>query len=186
MLNSGGWQTPTTKERFNRFTPVSIWQHQHVWYLTPGPVPFFDGIIVDLSGKPLNADEKTIESVTQEEHWLRKAINRMISQLKRMPELPEPNNGDCFGCRFTSDNREYVMGSDCVLQHLRETYLHGSLVLRALRWAGYTDFAISLYWRQWSKDDKWARESVCRAMRRFLRSEARKTLVAEKEIGHGV
>ena len=33
-LNSGGWQTYTTKDRINRFSPAHVYQINHVWYVT--------------------------------------------------------------------------------------------------------------------------------------------------------
>lgn len=48
-LNSGGWQTVTTKERMNRFTNVRVYQEKHVWYVVEypydwdSPVEFADG-----------------------------------------------------------------------------------------------------------------------------------------------
>lgn len=46
-LNSGGWQTVTTKERMNRFTNVRVYQEDYQWYVveppTYHPVEFADG-----------------------------------------------------------------------------------------------------------------------------------------------
>lgn len=33
-LNSGGWQTVTTKQRMNLFTNVRVWQRDHQWFVT--------------------------------------------------------------------------------------------------------------------------------------------------------
>src|SRR5688572_9897981 len=45
-LYTGGWQTITTKDRLNRFTPGSrIFSDKGVWYITRG-VPFYEGIEV--------------------------------------------------------------------------------------------------------------------------------------------
>ena len=49
-LNSGGWNTMVTKDRINEYSPASITQRNFVWYLKGG-VEFFDGVIVDSSGK---------------------------------------------------------------------------------------------------------------------------------------
>ena len=45
-LRSGGWYTVTTKARINAFTPVSVRQRQHEWFVTTpdGVVPFRDGM----------------------------------------------------------------------------------------------------------------------------------------------
>lgn len=45
-LNSGGWQTVTTKDRINQYSPVRVYQRDYQWYLNDG-TPFKDGMIVD-------------------------------------------------------------------------------------------------------------------------------------------
>jgi hypothetical protein len=45
-LNSGGWQTSTTKDRINKYSPVKVYQKKHVWYLQDG-TPFEDNILVN-------------------------------------------------------------------------------------------------------------------------------------------
>jgi hypothetical protein len=44
-LNSGGWQTSTTKDRINQYSPMKVYQKKHVWYLDNG-TEFEDGMIV--------------------------------------------------------------------------------------------------------------------------------------------
>ncbi|GAG32518.1 unnamed protein product, partial [marine sediment metagenome] len=34
QFDTGGWKTVTTKERINRFAPISIWTERHVWYIS--------------------------------------------------------------------------------------------------------------------------------------------------------
>jgi hypothetical protein len=49
-LNSGGWQTSTTKARFNAFLPrkISVWQNLGAWYVTTpnGDFEFEDGMVI--------------------------------------------------------------------------------------------------------------------------------------------
>lgn len=45
-LNSGGWRTPTTKDRINQYSPVRVYQRDWTWYLNDG-TPFEDGMVVD-------------------------------------------------------------------------------------------------------------------------------------------
>ena len=44
-LNSGGWQTHTTKKRINQYSPVKVYQKNYKWYLFDG-TPFEDNILV--------------------------------------------------------------------------------------------------------------------------------------------
>ena len=34
ILNNGGWQTVTTKDRMNRYLPCNIYQEKGLWYLS--------------------------------------------------------------------------------------------------------------------------------------------------------
>jgi len=45
-LNSGGWQTVTTKARINEYCPVRVNQRKHEWFVGDEDVPFYDGIVV--------------------------------------------------------------------------------------------------------------------------------------------
>jgi hypothetical protein len=45
-LNSGGWQTVTTKQRINEYCPVRVSQRKHQWYVGDEEMPFKDGMRV--------------------------------------------------------------------------------------------------------------------------------------------
>ena len=44
-LRTGGWNSPTTKERINRYSPVYVHQKNWEWYLSDG-TPFQEGMTV--------------------------------------------------------------------------------------------------------------------------------------------
>lgn len=44
-LNSGGWRTSTTKDRINKYSPVSVYQKNFEWFLRDH-TPFEDNILV--------------------------------------------------------------------------------------------------------------------------------------------
>ena len=52
-LNSDGWQTSTTKDRINKYSPVRVCQRRGEWYVDTisssgctNLFPFYDGIVV--------------------------------------------------------------------------------------------------------------------------------------------
>ena len=49
-LRSGGWETHTTKDRINKYSPVKVYQKKYRWFLSDG-TEFFDGIKV-AAGQP--------------------------------------------------------------------------------------------------------------------------------------
>lgn len=52
-LNSGGWQTVTTKDRINQYSPKKVFQKNFQWYIQwtsssgcTNLFPFIDGVVV--------------------------------------------------------------------------------------------------------------------------------------------
>ena len=47
-LNSGGWQTVTTKDRINQYSPVRVYQRKFEWFvkINGKEYPFIDGMVV--------------------------------------------------------------------------------------------------------------------------------------------
>lgn len=62
-LNNGGWETSTTKERMNAYSPVSIYQKNFIWYVGNSNLYektiFVNGMRFDKNGK-LIKNEQTI------------------------------------------------------------------------------------------------------------------------------
>ena len=47
-LQTGGWQTSTTKDRINQYAPVRVYQHKYEWFvkLNGKEYPFMEGMVV--------------------------------------------------------------------------------------------------------------------------------------------
>lgn len=47
-LQSGGWQTSTTKDRINQYSPVRVYQRKYEWFVTINgkEYPFMEGMVV--------------------------------------------------------------------------------------------------------------------------------------------
>lgn len=183
-LDSGGWHTVTTKQRMNALTPARIWQEKGVWYMWPDKIPFFDCIVVDANGKPVECMQTHSDMMKDRDKELRKQIQGIMDKLNACEKLPLPDAGDCWGCYMATQDGERPLGRDCVASHLAELYLHGSLIYRALQWRGYTDYAIGLYWRWWGEGEIQTKRIVRRALRSFLRDQAYK--IAREEARHAV
>jgi hypothetical protein len=48
-LNAGGYETVTTKDRLNKFSPARVYQDKGIWYIYER-TPFVDGIRVNSDG----------------------------------------------------------------------------------------------------------------------------------------
>lgn len=173
VLDSGGWLTPTTKDRINgeiREHGFNISQKSKRWYLTDakGAVSlFYDGMVVDpRTGieKPKDKDEK--------QDRLHKLIDAYTDKIKAMDTLPVPNGGDCWDCSFRDVNTGKPMGDirgdkSHLMSHLKEGYVHGSLIMNALIAKGYVNPAL-IFEMNKKKGD---RDDVVRAVRHYFRAE---------------
>jgi len=63
VLNTGGWETVTTKRRMNDAISGYIYQKNWIWYVvdrqTGEHIRFFDGIRIDYAGHVLNTPQLT-------------------------------------------------------------------------------------------------------------------------------
>lgn len=151
-LHAGGWQTVTTRERLNRYLPAgfSISQVKGIWYLNS--TPYRDGMTIGPRGK-ISGGGSVARACK-----LLDQVNRYCAKVKALETLPMPDGGDCFICRMPEP--------DCIQSHLDEGYIHGTILVNALRWAGYRDAGIGFYMR----DAPRQRTSLISALRRYLKS----------------
>lgn len=161
-LNSGGWKTVTTKDRINSFSPFKVYSDRGVWMVYADresglqPIPFFDGIVLpDAFKMPPGKRERLITSQEKLKAQIKAVVAKAIVPGK---PLPMPEMGDCFLCmaeasqiaeRVTREGYDYSraarpdMNASHIAEHIREGYIHGTLVLNAYRDSGRTDFAYS-------------------------------------------
>ena len=164
-LNSGTWRTPTTKERINDNCPARISQNKSIWYLRDGNL-FYDNCIINSEGKliskPLN--NSAIENKVKK---LKKQISDYCNLITK-DNLPYPNGGDCFLCSFHEEKTGKSWGDFCnndnehLLNHLKEKYLHGSILVNSMRESNYSDMQIGLHYQM-----KFA-DTFKRSVRKYL------------------
>jgi hypothetical protein len=156
VLNSGGYRTPTTKDRINKFSPVRLYQNKGFWYFNGGSL-FYDNCIINNEGKllskPLN-NEKTENKVKK----LKKQISDYCNLITK-DNLPLPEPGDCWLCLFMDKEGKET---DHLLTHIREKYLHGSIIVNAMRENNYRDEQISLFFHMKLIDQ------IKRSVRKYL------------------
>ena len=143
-LNSGTWRTPTTKSRINDHSPVQVSQSKGIWYV--GGHVFYDGITFDSEGALISEPKDAINLSAANK--LRKQIKGYINMITE-DNLPVPCAGDCLYCRQTTEGQALgdATGNHEHLQsHLDEGYLHGSVLVSAMRDAGYGDEQIRFHY----------------------------------------
>lgn len=161
-VSSGGWKTMTTKARLNAFMPngYRVWSGRGTWEVhhNGDKVPFVDGMTLP---DAFTGNERAVaERVGASDAKLKEQIKAFV--LKSLPSnkpIPQPSNGDCWYCLMfdkeepvgdqkylgnDSEKPARVRNSDHLLQHIKEGYMTGSLVVNAMRDAGFKDVGISL------------------------------------------
>jgi hypothetical protein len=109
---------------------------------TPEPTPTHLREKTKMSRRTDENDEPTNQgsNVHAEKRRLQKLLNKYIRKLRKTCKAsgtPKPEAGDCFYCQMVrDDNGRPLANDDCLRSHLEETYVHGSLILNAIRSRG--------------------------------------------------
>ena len=143
ILNSGNYRTPTTKDRINKYSPARISQNNGQWFIKG--YLFYDGIEINQSGEVIS---KKLESDNNKVNEMKKKISDYCNLITK-DNLPLPSSGDCWDCAFTSKDGKTIgelSNSSHLLSHLEEKYLHGSILVNAMRETGYNDQQIGFHY----------------------------------------
>jgi hypothetical protein len=143
-VDTGGWQTVTTKERLNRYLPdgIGITQDRRVWYwLKNGErvALFTEGDTISPEGN-INAQrhEDAIKGINK----LKARIARYAKLCGAKIPLDRPNNGDCLYCNVLLQSQNgQTLGDETkdrehLMLHMRERYVVPSLVYQAMKEKG--------------------------------------------------
>lgn len=134
QLFTGGWYTKTTKERINKHSPANVYSRKGQWFI--GDVAFKEGIKIDSYGNVISGGGK---NKTKDIDKLKKRIKKYVEKIKE--PLPQPNGGDCWFCLFKDNEGEswgdMAKNTDHLKQHLKDGYIHGSIICNALIDCGY-------------------------------------------------
>jgi hypothetical protein len=142
ILNTGGWQTVTTKDRINNYSPARLWQQKSIWYINTEDsqkIAYEDGMKIDKNGNPtdLKTRLKKLDKIQSKNKKLDKILKKYIDgfcQLIKDKKLKDPSGGDCwFCCMFNTDDTNHLFS------HFKENYFVPSLLLNAFKEAGYAE-----------------------------------------------
>jgi len=158
QLFTGGWKTITTKDRINKILSslrlgISVSQKSGKWYLhcPTTRVEFFEGIKVNRNGQASEPSKSAPRDAAQVGVWVKK-VNTWAKKIRKDgPMLP--NGGDCWGCMFITNRvdgpvptvEELKKDPGHLIQHLKENYLHGTLLVLAMKVGGYNDDQIRYF-----------------------------------------
>ena len=180
VLNSAGWKTVTTKDRMNSqlkgyriISEKGVWYVDHVinwhtWDKANRRVAFYDGIVIpDCFKHPAKAAASEKRELT-----LRSKVKAFVAKLDKMECLPDPSPGDCWLCSMRDANGKTMgeHGNDAghIREHIKEGYLHGSLIFNALQSAGYRNPAFIFQMEQADRKAGRKPSNVKRALKKYL------------------
>jgi hypothetical protein len=139
VLNTGGWVTPTTKDRINSaLGNERIIQKKRQWYLESGgdEIPFQDNMKILPSGQiegggsVSDVDQKK-KVKTQIDRYANDYIDKLFHG-----EVPGPSTGDCWHCSMREVGTNVPLGelsrSDHLESHIKEKYYVPSLLVNAI------------------------------------------------------
>ena len=134
VLNTGGWQSKTTKSRLNEYTKAGISQKGGIWYISG--IPFYDGIKINSDGIPIDAKNLT-EEIKNKKAKLDKMVKKYIDGYLdwALKNGIERSSGDCWYCLMNFGD-----SLDHIWSHVEESYYFGSFVDTAIRGGNYTPF----------------------------------------------
>lgn len=185
-LDSGGWRTPTTKDRMNNILrkvgcDYQVSQDKSIWYISKdwrgAQYVYADDMTIKddvLDGVGNVADN------TARLKQIKKYVDGYMSALFTN-ELNAPSTGDCWYCAMrTEDGKTLgdVTNNNHILSHLDEMYFAPSLLVNASEMYGISIVAkdvIARLWQGettdgWSKD--WAQRQIKPSLTRYLKHHA--------------
>jgi len=132
MLDSGGWLTPVTKDRMNRYCDAMVGSTKGVWHVTWGSTDhgFADGMVLHPDGSVSGGGDLRAAAKANAER--NAAIATFVGGItpERIVKAFTNMGGDCLYCQWETT-------TDCAATHVEEDYFHGHLAYRAIKAKGF-------------------------------------------------
>lgn len=171
-LDTGGWNTKTTRARINEALPrgISVHTHSGQTYIKTfrNAYPFTQTVRIGPRGG-VTTDIQSGEAASYDS--VRALVDRYISRLKR-DGIPTESGGDPW---VFPDSSSGKYPTDIVLAWLddpdtKEPYIFLAFIYRALTWSGLSDFGIEYQMRAFNSADNYSRRILCGTVRRYIRA----------------
>jgi hypothetical protein len=141
ILNSGGWRTVTTKDRINKYAPITIYQENSRWYVgnwNEKKYYFADNMKIDCNGNIYDTEIFSPEKEEEDKKLKRQVRNyaRNFATALVNGRVDKPGGGDCFYCSLVDVNTKIPWGESAndighLVSHMDEKYYVPSLLVRA-------------------------------------------------------
>lgn len=152
ILNSGGYQTFTTKDRFNKIlnhTPFRIYQELGIWYIRNYQTNEIYGYADNMRINPDNTVSGYADNIKELEKTrkrIKKYAKKFISALVK-GEVESPNAGECWHCLMRDNKTNIPLGESLqdtshLESHFEDNYFVGSLLYRAVELYPVSQYAM--------------------------------------------
>lgn len=154
-LDSGGWQTVTTKERMNCYAPGRVYSDKGIWYVSYAGKQYLyaDGMTLHNDGTVTGAKEydKELEKLAQKNRTRIKAYAKKFVDALYAGKIPAPSGGDCWHCCMKTVDEGKPLGEvfkdkDHIESHLAEKYYVPSLLYNSLEAFGASQVERHIVW----------------------------------------
>jgi hypothetical protein len=185
LLNTGGYKTVTTKSRMNEWLsklkiPLNVWSEKGIWFVSNSDTGTKDvfigrwmkydeyGLLLDFDGN--NGTPIDAKVALQQRNAMARKAKAYAKQCADNLPLELPNLGDCLFCQVNRDSKGEFGGTEHLLSHMEEGYVVSSLVYRAMRDCGSTDFVMAFAFSPESEGSmlQFAQERVRHDVYRFI------------------
>ena len=173
VLNSGGWQTVTTKARMNDYSHIRVYSKAGVWYANDSA--YADGITFYDDGRVVGTGEDPKKTAN-----LRKRVNKYAKAYAdsfMSGNIQAPSGGDCWGCLMVTDSGKAPMGgADHIHSHLEDNYFVPSILNRMFDAGTLSPITKDYIARQWSGEPRESfngceRDEIYTSVRKFCMRE---------------
>lgn len=155
IIRTGGWNTLTTRDRLNRYAPGRFFTRQGILYWAPDhksdEIVVEEGMVIGEEGKVYDRDPGVGQEHERQVRDMKARIKRYLDGYMKALEarMPIPSGGDCwFCCMVTEDGLamgDHLHDHDHLIEHMNERYYVPSLVVNALREAGFQDMQLGAW-----------------------------------------
>lgn len=178
-LDSGGWRTPTTKDRISTYLPrpLTVYQEKSIWYVrnrdTGEKVVFEDGMEISPEGNLPTQDDGKEEELLDLQKQIKSYAEKFADAFVK-GDVKAPSGGDCWMCIGV------LGGNDHLHQHMEEDYFVPRLLTNAIEkvpTSMWTKSVIGKVWQEepdnmeewWEKHAYLTKEHVHRDIKNIVR-----------------
>ena len=180
-LDTGGWNTLTTRARMNDAlagSGRSVFTSKGKIFLKTGAQdfsPFVNGAFEFAQRCTIMPDGKVISDIAQQQgrsyDSVRKLVDRYINALKRFG-VPTSPGGDPFVWPDPETGKyapeEVLLWLDDPDTH--EPYIFATFIYNAFKFGGFSDSNIAYWITEFNRSDRSRQTVVCRRVRRYIRA----------------